>query len=62
MIVYDILGREVITLINKNVKAGYHIIEWNGINSYGNKVATGLYFIQIQAGRDYSTQKMVLLK
>ncbi len=62
VIVYDILGREVKTLFNEETHVGFHTVEWNGTNNYGNKVATGLYFYQLKAGAVQLTRKMILLK
>jgi hypothetical protein len=60
--IYDVLGREIKTLINKNQGAGYKSIQWNATNNAGQPVSAGLYLYTIKAG-DYSqTKKMVLLK
>ncbi len=55
--VYDVLGREVKTLVDENQAAGGHIIEWNAKN-----YASGIYFYQIRAGEFVSTKKMLLIK
>ncbi len=60
--VYDMLGREVKTLINQTQDAGYKSVIWNATNDYGKPVSAGIYFYQIQAGEYISTKKMVLLK
>ncbi|MCP4581026.1 MAG: T9SS type A sorting domain-containing protein [candidate division Zixibacteria bacterium] len=57
IIVCDILGHQVATLINRNQPAGYHQVSWNaGANS------SGIYFYKIQAGDFSQTRKMTLLK
>ena len=62
MTVYDLMGREVTTLVNQVQKAGYHTIRWNGTDQSGQVVSAGLYIYQITAG-DYSVaRKMILLK
>ena len=60
--IYDMLGREVKTLINQTQDAGYKSIIWNATNDYGKPVSAGIYLYQIQAGDYISTKKMVLLK
>ena len=60
--IYDMLGREVKTLVNQTQDAGYRSIIWDATNDYGKPVSAGIYLYQIQAGEYISTKKMVLLK
>jgi gluconolactonase len=61
--VYDLLGREVITLIDGIEEAGKHSVEWDGINSAGQKVAGGVYLYQLKSKNGYvDTRKMILLR
>ena len=60
--VYDMLGRQVKTLINQTQEAGYKSVIWNATTDYGKPVSAGVYLYQIQAGEYISTKKMVLLK
>ena len=60
--VYDLLGREVTTLINKNVSEGYHIVFWNGVDKYGGFSSSGVYLYRLTAGDFVETKKMTLLK
>ena len=60
--IYDMLGRQVKTLINHTQDAGYRSVIWNATNDYGKPVSAGIYLYQIQAGDYISTKKMVLLK
>lgn len=62
IIIYDMMGREVSTLISGQKDAGYHFIEWNGTNSMGYSVAAGVYVYTIQAGKYRDLQKMIFLK
>ncbi|HIB73661.1 MAG TPA: T9SS type A sorting domain-containing protein, partial [Candidatus Marinimicrobia bacterium] len=62
IIIYDMLGREVKTLINQTQDAGYRSVIWNATNDYGKPVSAGIYLYQIQAGEYMQTKKMVLLK
>jgi hypothetical protein len=55
--VYDILGREIATLVNKTLSKGSHNVNWNATN-----LTSGVYFYQLRAGNYISTKKMLLLK
>lgn len=57
LIIYDNLGREVTTLVNKQLQPGTYEVEWDGTN-----YPSGVYYYTLAAG-DYSeTKKMVLIK
>ena len=55
--VYDILGREISTLMNEELPAGNYQINFNA-----SQLATGVYFYQLKAGNYTETKKMILLK
>jgi hypothetical protein len=60
--IYDMLGRQVKTLINQTQDAGYKSVQWNATNDVGTPISSGLYLYMVQAGEYISTKKMVLLK
>jgi len=60
--IYDIMGRNVTTVLNTKQNAGHKFINWNGTNPAGQSISAGLYFYTIQAGDFTQTRKMVLLK
>lgn len=60
--VFDILGKEVATLVNSNQNAGNYQLVWNATDNFGRKVASGIYFYSIEAGKFNRTMKMLLLK
>jgi len=60
--IYDILGRDIKTLIDNEKSAGSHVIEWNGDNSLGQKVCAGIYLYSIITDKFIQTRKMILLK
>ena len=62
LVVYDILGRHVKTLIHANQTAGYKSIRWNGTNDQGRLVSAGMYFYHLQTVGYSKIRKMVLLK
>ena len=57
--IYDLLGREVATLVNKEQQTGIHNSTFN-INNYA--LPSGIYFYQLNAGGNIQTKKMILLK
>ena len=60
--IYDMMGRQVSTLVSSQQNAGYKSIRWNATNDAGSPVSAGLYLYMIQAGEFRQTKKMVLLK
>ena len=60
--IYDMLGRNVKTLMDQTQNAGYRSIIWDATNDYGKPVSAGIYLYQIHAGEYMQTKKMVLLK
>ena len=60
--IYDLLGREVTTLVSELQDAGYKSVQWDATNSNGQQVSTGVYLYQIKAGDFLQTRKMVLLR
>jgi len=54
--------KKVKTLINKVQSAGEHEITWDATDDFGNKVGSGTYFYQIQAGEKVQTRRMIYLK
>ena len=55
--IYNLQGREVTTLIDANMDAGYHSVVWNA-DSY----SSGVYFVKMVAGEFVNTQKLMLVK
>jgi hypothetical protein len=62
IIIYDMMGRRIKTLVNGPQSAGYKSVQWNANNSVGQPVSAGMYFYSIQAGDFRQIKKMVLLK
>ncbi|MFI5253315.1 MAG: FlgD immunoglobulin-like domain containing protein [Bacteroidota bacterium] len=60
--VYDILGRNIATLMSGSQSAGYHTIQWDGKNSHGLDVPSGAYFIRMMSGSYQKAQKVLLMK
>ena len=62
IIIYDVLGRKIKSLINTEQSAGFHSLRWDATNDIGESVAAGMYLYTIQAGEFRDTKKMILLK
>ena len=60
--IYDLMGREIRTMINSEQTAGFKNIQWNATDNLGKSVPAGMYIYIIQAGEFRQTRKMVLLK
>ena len=60
--IYDALGRLIITLKDELQNPGLHSVKWNGKNSVGQGVTSGIYFYVVEAGKYKATQKMLLLR
>ena len=60
--VYNMVGQEIITLINEEKQYGNYSISWNGIDSKGRNVASGVYFAELRSNDKSSVTKMLLLK
>lgn len=68
LVVYSILGQEVITLVDEVRSAGFYSVDWNGENRHGNRMSSGVYFFRLLAkdatGQNpfSSLKKMIILK
>ena len=60
--VYDLMGRNIRSLLNMVQDAGYRSVQWNATNDLGQPVTAGMYIYTIQAGDFRQTKKMLLLK
>ncbi|UCE23917.1 MAG: T9SS type A sorting domain-containing protein [Candidatus Zixiibacteriota bacterium] len=62
MAVYNILGQQVSTLIDNELPAGSHSVVWDGTDSAGKTLPSGVYFYRLQTGNSAESKRMVLLK
>lgn len=62
LVVYDISGREVKSLINENANKGYYKITWNGQDNANNFVTNGIYFLRVKTDKENRTTKLILTK
>jgi len=60
--IYDVNGRQVKTLVNKEELAGTRQVQWNVTDEKGNTVPAGIYFLKVQAGNYSETKKLNVVK
>ena len=60
--IYDILGNNVCTLIDKELKRGHYKIIWDKRNFSGQMVKSGIYFLHFNLGEHRQTKKLIILK
>ncbi len=62
LVVYDILGRLVKTLVNEERHAGQHRVTWNGTNNLGSPVSSSVYFYEMRTNDMVKVRKMMLIR
>ena len=62
LVIYDMLGREVVRLAHGRMEAGYHQLVWNGRTASGREVPSGIYIARMVTAAYTKSMKMVLLK
>ena len=60
--VFDLLGREIVTLVDAPQNAGYYTVIWGGHDAYGKRMASGVYFYRLQTDRYIAIRRMMLLQ
>jgi hypothetical protein len=60
LVVFDVLGRTVHTLLDRELGSGTHQVEWNGLDAHGRSVASGIYLYRLEAG-DFSQERVMIL-
>ena len=62
LIIYDVVGNVIMSLVNKDESPGYKSVRWNATNNQGHPVSAGVYLYRFEAGDFGQTKKMILLK
>jgi hypothetical protein len=60
--IYNVKGEKVTTLVEQQLDAGTHTATWNGTDSVGKPVSSGVYFYRMKAGNYTASKKMILMK
>jgi len=62
MVVYNLMGQKIRTLLKNKLGAGNHFVRWNGKDNKGNMVSSGIYFYRLEWGNCIETKKMILMR
>ena len=62
IVIYNVKGQKVKTLVNERLQAGEHSVMWNGMDDNNRQVGSGVYFYKMKTGSLAYTKKMILLK
>lgn len=62
VMIYNLLGEKVKTLLDKDSSTGQYQISWNGVDESNRPMASGVYFIKMEADRQVVSRKMLLLR
>ncbi len=60
--IYDLLGKEVVLLLNEEKRQGAYTVNWGGKDNYGRELGSGVYFYQLKVGSFYEVRKLIFLK
>jgi len=60
--IYNISGQKINTLLAENLPAGAHSVRWDGRDSRGVEVSTGIYLVKLQIDKTIASHRMVLMK
>lgn len=58
----NILGQKILCFVHENFESGYHHISWNAQDEQGRQIDSGIYFIELYNGSNYSCRKMIFTK
>jgi len=62
IVIYDLTGREVLTLLDEEKSAGVYTVIWNGKNQNGSYVPNGIYFFRITSGNSSVSGKTTVIR
>lgn len=62
IVVYDLLGRKVATLVDRRMGAGTHQVRWNGLNASGAPVSSGVYVYRMETSVGQKVRTMVIVR
>jgi hypothetical protein len=62
LVIYNVLGQKVNTLVDEHQPAGYRTVWWDGKDEGGSQVASGVYFYRLEADKFSEVKKMLMVK
>ncbi len=60
--IYNLTGQKIITLVNKERKAGYYSVSWDGRDNSGKRISNGIYFLRFEAVGHSVTTKLLIMR
>lgn len=60
--IFDVQGRRIRTLADRQMEGGRHTLHWNGSNDAGRQVASGIYVYRLVSGKRSLTRKLVMMR
>ena len=60
--IFNITGRKVATIVERQLPSGHHKFEWNGLDYSGHETASGIYFYKLESENFRAVKKMILLR
>jgi hypothetical protein len=60
--VYDVMGRKVATLVDQDLPPGTHEVVWQGRGRSGQALASGVYFVRLEAGERTATRRLTIVR
>ncbi len=62
LVVYDMLGKKVVTLVEGQQPAGYHEVQWDGRDAQGQQISSGVYIYRMETARQVHVRRMLLVR
>ena len=62
LIIYNLTGQKIRTLVSETQQAGHHIVRWDGKDDFGNEVSSGVYMYKLSTRDSHKIRKLVILK
>jgi len=60
--IYNLVGQEIVTLVDGRREAGTHALRWDGRDDEGRELTSGVYFYRLLAGEQVEMQKLILVQ
>ena len=59
--IFNILGKEVVTLLDESVSPGEYLLQWDGTDNAGRRLPSGIYLFRMELGGEAHTIKLLML-
>ena len=62
LVIHNVLGQEVATLVDRHREAGHYMVSWDGLDADGRPCAMGMYLCSFETGGRSIVRKLVLIR